>query len=187
MFNRAEMLNRRAGQPKFKADEIIRTLDIKAGAAVADIGAGGGYFTMRFAEAAGLDGRVYAVDTNAKSLAYVENNAEKNGMINVETVLLDNTGLKLPEHGCDLIFLRNVFHHLDDTVGYFKDLKRFLKPGGRVVIIDYKKRKTLNFIALMGHHVEEESIRKTMSDAGYSLVERYDFLPEQSFTVYQAV
>lgn len=187
MFNRLEMLNRRAAQPKFKANEIIRTLYIKAGATVADIGAGGGYFTMCFAEAVGRDGRVYAVDNNAKSAAYVENMSKQNGMTNIEAVLLDNTALKLPEHGCDLIFLRNVFHHLDETVEYFKDLKRFLKPEGRVVIIDYKKRKTFNFIALMGHHVEEETIRKTMSAAGYSLVERYDLLSEQSFTVYQAV
>jgi len=75
LFNKAEMLNRRASHPKFKAREIIRALEIKKGSVVAYIGAGGGYFTMLFAEAVGREGRVYAVDTDVKLLNYIEKRA----------------------------------------------------------------------------------------------------------------
>lgn len=184
MLNRAEMLNRRADHPKFKAGKVISTLALKPGAVVADIGSGGGYFTMRFAEEVGLDGRVYAADKNEKFLDYIKNQARKNQMTNVKTVLVDENGLKLPENGCDIIFLRNVVHHIEDRKSYFANLKRFLKPEGRVVIIDYKKRKTMNFISWMGHYVEEDDIKQTMRNAGYELVEKYNFLSEQSFTVY---
>lgn len=181
------MLNRRASHPKFKADEIIEVLSLQKGAVVADIGSGGGYFTIRFAKTVGLNGRVFAVDTNARLLAYVKNYAKKNQITNVETVLIDKNGLNLPKEGCDLIFLRNVFHHLNQPEHYFKTLKCFLKPGGRVVVIDYKKRKTLNVIALIGHYAEEAFIQETMKNAGYVLVERYDFLPEQTFNVFRAM
>ncbi|MBM7854577.1 ubiquinone/menaquinone biosynthesis C-methylase UbiE [Desulfohalotomaculum tongense] len=187
LFNRAEMLNRRARHPKFKADEIIGALNLQKGAVIADIGSGGGYFTMRFAEAVGPEGKVYAVDVNAKLLAYIENYAKENRMTNVETVLVGESGLNLPEQSCSLIFLRNVFHHLNSPERYFKALKRFLKPGGRVIIIDYKKGTALNLIALMRHHVEEAFIQETMKNAGYDLVDRYCFLPQQSFNVFQAV
>jgi len=76
--------------------------------------------------------------------------ARDNQMTNIETVLVDENGLNLPEEGCDLIFLRNAFHHIEDPACYFKTLKRFPKPRGKVVIIDYKKRAVLNFITLMG-------------------------------------
>lgn len=186
MLSKVKRLNRGASHPKFKADEILQALSLKPGIILADIGSGGGYYAMRFAEAAGREGRIYAVDTNAESLAYIKNTAELNGMGNIKIVLADEKGLVLPEHSCDLIFLRNVFHHLTDAVEYFKKIKCFLRPDGRVVIIDYKKRIALNIYVLLGHYAEEKVIRKTMEDAGYRMIERYDFLPEQSFTVYQA-
>lgn len=185
MLNRAEMLNRRAGHPRFKAYEIIKALAIIPGTVVADIGCGGGFFTMRFAEAVGLDGRVYAADSNKKFLDYVKNHALQHQMTNVTTMLVDEKGVNLPEHGCDLIFLRNVVHHIEDRKSYCQTLKKYLKPGGRVVIIDYKKRKSMNFITWMGHYVEEEEIKQMMREAGYELAQGHDFLPEQSFTVYR--
>jgi ubiquinone/menaquinone biosynthesis C-methylase UbiE len=185
MLSKVERLNKRAGYPKFKADEILRALSLARGTVLADIGSGGGYFTLRFAEAIGPEGIVYAVDTNAEFLAFVKKNAAQKGLANIQTVLSDEKGLKLPDHSCDCIFLRNVFHHLKGRIEYFIRIKPFLKPSGRVVIIDYRKRMSLNFYTIMGHCVDEGVIRKTMEDAGYRLVDRYDFLSEQSFTVYQ--
>jgi len=97
MLKRAEMLNRRASHPKFKVYEILKTLNLQVGAVVADIGCGGGYFTMRFAGAVGLDGRVYAVDTNKKFLDYVKNQAQQNQMTNVKTVLVDENRRSMEE------------------------------------------------------------------------------------------
>lgn len=184
MFNRAEMFNYRARHPKFKADEIIRKLALRKRAVVADIGSGGGYFAIRFAETVGLDGKIYAIDTNPKFLSHIAKVAGENKLTNIETISIKRNGLNLPEQSCDLIFLRNVFHHLDDPVAYFKTLKRFLKPGGKVAVIDYKKPKSFSFISLLGHYVEEGLILETMKKAGYEPVECYDFLPEQSFNIF---
>ena len=185
MFNQAEKLNRRAGQPQFKAEQIISQLAIEPGAIIADIGSGGGYFTIRFACATGREGKVYAVDTNKRFLAYVEELSAKNNLENIETILVRGGLSGLPPNGCDLVFLRNVFHHLSDVEKYFKDLRVYLKPEGCVAIIDYKKGKALDFIALKRHYTEETLIGKTMINAGYKLVQRYEFLPEQSFGIYQ--
>lgn len=185
LLNRAEMLNRRASHPKFKGDEILKVLSLSRNAVAADIGSGGGFFTMKFAEIVGLDGMVYALDKNKKFLSYIAMQAQENQMSNIRTVVVNEKGLDLPQHRCDLIFLRNSFHHIEDPVNYFRTMKKFLKPEGKVVIIDYKKCAAFSFITLMGHYVKEELIQETMKDAGYLLVESYDILPEQSFNIFQ--
>lgn len=184
MFNKAEMLNRRASNPKFKSREILNVLALHKGEVVADIGAGGGYFSMLFAEDVGLDGKVYSLDTNPKMLTHIKSYAEENQLTNINTVLVNEDDLNLPEHGCDLIFLRNVFHHIQDKETYFAKLKSFLKPNGRIVIIDYKKTETFNFINLMKHYVEENLIISTLENAGYKITDSYDFLSEQSFNIF---
>jgi len=95
---------------------------------VADIGAGGGYFSLRFAEAVGKDGRVFAVDTNPKFLEFIKNSAKKKGLANVETVFTAADNPTLPEKSIDLIFMRNVSHHLLNRAEYFKKLRNALKP-----------------------------------------------------------
>lgn len=185
MLNRAEMLNRRASNPKFKVDEIINILSLEKGNVVADIGCGGGYISMRLAGKVGLDGKVYAVDANKNMLDYVNTLAKDNQMTNLETVLVDENGLKLPAQSCDLIFLRDVFHHIEDRKSYFLTLKSYLKPNGKVVIIDYKKSNSFSFINLMKHYVKEELIQETLKEAGYVLIESFDFLPEQSFNIFE--
>ncbi len=185
LFNRAEMLNRRASQPKFRVNEIMKVLAMPRGARVADIGCGGGFFTMKFAERVGLDGKVYAVDKNKKFLTYIEKQAQEKQITNIKSVLIKEKGIELPEQSCDLIFLRNVFHHIEDPTNYFKSMKIYLKPKGKVAIIDYKKCAAFNFITLMGHYVKEELIQKTMKDAGYLHIARYEFLPEQSFNIFE--
>jgi len=74
---KAKMFNRAASNPKNKPDEILNVLKLRQGQVVADIGAGGGYFSLRFAEIAGKNGRVFAVDTNQKFLGYIKNEAGK--------------------------------------------------------------------------------------------------------------
>jgi precorrin-6B methylase 2 len=83
----AEMFNRKAADPKNKPNEIINALALQYGQKIADIGAGGGYFALRFTEAVGKGGRVFAADTNPKFLEYIRHCVEENGFENIETVL----------------------------------------------------------------------------------------------------
>jgi len=181
---KAKMFNRKASDPENKPDKILETLGLKAGQNIADIGAGGGYFSLRFADAVGRDGQVFAVDTNPEFLKVIRNSAEEKGLDNVETVLVTEDNLTLPERSLDLVFMRNVCHHLPDRVEYFRKLKSLLKPEGRIAIIEYKRGGCFSFRRMFGHYVPKESIVEEMNEAGYRLKEDLDFLPEQSFTIF---
>ena len=178
------MFNRKASNPKNKPDEILETLALRLGQNVADIGAGGGYFSLRFAEAVGEGGRVFAVDTNPEFLEFIKNGAKEKGLENVETVLVTEDSLTLPERSLDLVFMRNVTHHIPNRVEYFRKLKPFLKPEGRIAIIEYRHTGRSSFHRMFGHYVPQETIVDEMKEAGYRLREDLDFLPEQTFTIF---
>jgi len=180
---KAKMFNRKAADSRNKPDQIIEAIGLKLGQSIADIGAGGGYFTLRFAEIVGERGKVYAVDTNPRFLQFIKSKAGENGLNNIVTILTEDK-LDLPEKSLDLIFMRNVTHHISNRVEYFKSLKRFLKPDGRIAIIEYKKGKIFTFRGLFGHYVPKETLIQEMEEAGYKLEKALDFLPEQHFTIY---
>ncbi len=180
---RAKIFNKKASHPKNKPEQIIKAIGLKHGQSIADIGAGGGYFSLRFAEVVGEEGKVYAVDTNPEFLQFIKSSAKEKGLNNIVTILTKDT-LDLPENSLDFVFMRNVTHHIPNRVEYFKNLKRFLKTDGRVVIIEYKKGRFFTFRGLFGHDVPKETVISEMKEAGYSLEKDFDFLPEQHFTIY---
>ncbi len=161
----AKMFNKKASDPKNKPDQIIEAIALRFGQSIADIGSGGGYFSLRFAKIVREEGRVYAVDTKPEFLEYVKNSAKEKGLNNIPT-LVSGDKLDLPEKSLDLIFMRNVTH-IPNRVEYFKNLKRFLKPSGRIAIIKYKKGKTFTFRGLFGHYVHKETIVQEMEKTGY--------------------
>ncbi|MCK4713973.1 MAG: methyltransferase domain-containing protein, partial [Candidatus Aenigmarchaeota archaeon] len=165
-----------------RPDEILKALALKPGEKVADIGSGGGYFTLRFAEAVGRKGRVYAVDTNPGFLEFIENSAREKGLDNIETVLVKEGEPALPEGSLDLVFTRSVYHHLPGRIKYFRNLMPALKPDGRVVVLEYTRGGF--FRRIFGHYVDQETIVKEMESAGYKVEKKFEFLPEQSFTVF---
>jgi len=180
----AKMFNKKASDPKNKPDQIIEAVALKPGQIIADIGAGGGYFSLRFAKIVGREGKVYAVDVNPDFLKFIKNSAKENKLNNVITKLTTENRLDLPEKSLDFIFMRNITHHISNRVKYFGNLKKFLKPDGRVIIIEYKPGKSLSFRGIFGHHVAKEIIVREMEEAGYLLEKEFDFLPEQHFTIY---
>jgi arsenite methyltransferase len=180
---KAKMFNKKASDPKNKPEQILESFELQRGQSVADIGAGGGYFTLRFAEAVGKEGQVYAIDTDPRFLEFITNNAEEKGLNNVKTILTEDK-INLPEKSLDLIFTRNVYHHLQNRVEYFRNLAKLLKSGGRIAIIEYKGGGRFSFRGMFGHYVPKEIILKEMDEAGYRLQKDFDFLPEQSFTIF---
>jgi arsenite methyltransferase len=174
MSLKAKMFNRKAS--KGKPDEIMKALDIKSGMKIADLGSGGGFFTMKFAEAVGDMGKVYALDTDQSFLDFIKRTAGNLGFKNIQTILINEDGFKLPE-SVDMIFCRNVFHHLGDRVNYFKKLRAKMKLNGVLVIIEHKKRS-------FGHFTSQEVVIEEMKEAGYKVKKKLDVLPEQSFTIF---
>ena len=180
-----KMLNREAASPGRKAVQILDSLRITEGQSIADIGSGGGYFTLEFARRVGASGRVFAVDSKRKYLDFVRRQSERAGLHNIEFILAESGGVGLPASSVDLVFARNVFHHLPEPAAYFGDLGAALKPGGRVAIIDHAPNRGLSFVSLFRHFTPVEKIRDAMEAAGYVLSESFDFLPKQSFMIFR--
>jgi arsenite methyltransferase len=181
-FIRAAMLNQRA---KNNVDLVLRNLKIREGDVIVDLGCGGGFFSFQFLKEVGDLGKVFAVDVDERMLQYINQKAEKKGCRNLIPVFAEPDRLSLPESSCDLFFLRNVFHHLFQPGEYIRQLKKYLKPKGRIAVLDYRNQKGCGFIHLFGHRlVLEEEICNIMIGEGFKLVETFNILPEQSFNIF---
>ena len=163
-------------------ERVIESLAIAPGARVADIGAGGGYFTWYLATAVGESGRVYAVDVDADMTSYIEEESHQKGFANVQAILAEFDDPLIPEDGVDLIFLCNTYHHIEGQEEYFRGAAKYLRPGGRVAVVEPNGEGW--FQGLFPHFVEPEVIRAEMEAAGYERVEDFDFLEHQSFQVF---
>ncbi len=181
---KAKMFNKKAADPHYKPDEIIKALDLKEGDTVADIGAGGGYYSLRFAEIVGSNGKVFAVDKNKEFLSYIKEQAEEKGLDNIATIEVKEN-IELPENSLDLIFMRNLTHHLKNRTEYFKGLKKFLKSVGKIAVIDYHKGSLFDFHRFFFHSISKNSIINEMKRAGFKLVKDFNFLEDQHFTLYE--
>jgi len=93
----AKMFNKKASNPKNKPDQIIEAITLKPGQSIADIGAGGGYFSLRFAKIVGQEGKVYAVDASPDFLEFIKKSAKDEGLNNVIPTLVSEDRLDLPE------------------------------------------------------------------------------------------
>lgn len=157
-------------------EKVVESLGIALGQVIADVGSGGGYFTFRFARAVGPEGTVYAVDLDEGLNAYVEEKAQELGLGNMRVLLGAPDDARLPQP-VDLIFTCNTAHHLEDRIAYFAGAQKYLRPGGRVAIIDYYKKHG---------SAPPEVLRADLERAGYRLEESFDFLPKQYFMVFSA-
>ena len=161
---------------------VLSALELRPGDRVADIGAGGGYFSFRFAEAVGPEGRVYAVDVDDDMLAYLEERVAEEGHENVEVVRGAFEDPLLPDGQIDLVFLSNTYHHIQDRPTYFHGVRRDLSPGGRVAILELDDRSWLP--RTIGHFSEPDAVAREMEEAGYRRVADHAFLDRQSFQVF---
>lgn len=162
-------------------DQVLEALDLAAGERVADLGAGGGYFTFRLARAVGTSGIVYAVDTDDDMLAWLSDAAAAEGLVNVVPVRARPDEAQIPEP-VDLAVLANVYHHLPEQLDYLRNLTLHLRPRGRVAVLE---SRPLGLHRIFGHATSEEDIRADFDAAGYGLVARHDFLAHQSFQIFE--
>ncbi len=166
-----------------KPEEVIQALDLKPGMVVADIGAGSGYFTRRFARSVGREGKVLAVDVKKEMLEYNQAHLADLGPPSpAEFILAKSDDPSLPKNSVDLIFLCNVFHHLENPPAYFSKAKEALKPNGRVAIIDFYHDDRSGKLSFPKHHlVPRERVIEQMKQAGLTFLRDHTFLPRQYF------
>ncbi|HEU4505794.1 MAG TPA: class I SAM-dependent methyltransferase [Nitrospira sp.] len=164
-----------------KPKEVIEKLAITPGSRVADLGAGGGYFTWYLARAIGPQGTVYAVDIDETGLGIIEKEMNARGIHNVVPIHAEAGDAKLSEP-VDLVFSCDTYHHMNDRIAYFRSLTRYLKPGGRVAILDFHPHGF--FSGLLGHGSAAEEVRREMEAAGYRRIADFDIIETQHFQVF---
>ncbi len=164
--------------------EVLAALDLRAGEVVADIGAGSGYFAVRFARAVGDDGVVYAVDVDPNMVRHLNRRLRDGGIRNVATVLSDPDDPLLAEASVDRFVIVNTWHHIEDQPGYMAKMKRMLRPGGRVVHIDFQKRE-LPIGPPLAMKIARDDLVRQMEEGGFRLDAEHDFLPYQYFLVFE--
>jgi ubiquinone/menaquinone biosynthesis C-methylase UbiE len=122
--------------------EIVRAVSPRPGDSVADIGAGTGLFTLLFAERVGPKGTVYAVDISPAFVKYIAERAERGGYSRVvKTVLNTASSTELPPGSIDVAFLCDTYHHFDEPAKMLASIRRALRPGGKLILIDFDLRK----------------------------------------------
>jgi len=171
-----ESPNRAATQ---KVSEVLANLSLKPGMVVADIGAGSGFFSRPLAKAVAPGGKVYAVDIQQGLLDYIDKRDKEESIRNIQTVLGEFDDPKIPARDVDLVFINDVLHHIEHRAAYLKALGTYIKPSGRIAIIEMNKDDPHT-----GHRnqpellVAREDILHWMSDAGFKLVEEHpDLFP----------
>ena len=168
-----------------KPAELVAALALRPGMTVADLGAGTGYFTRYLSAAVGATGTVFAVETEPNMVAKLRERSEHEQTKNVTPVLASFDHPRLPSRAVDLVLIVDTFHHIDDRLPYLRRLAEMLKPGGRVVIVDWEKRD-LPVGPPADHKLAREQVVSEMESAGYALRAAPTLLPYQYFLIFAA-
>jgi arsenite methyltransferase len=162
-----------------KPEEVIKEMNIRLNDVIADIGAGTGYFTRRFAFAA-LTGKAIGLDVEPSMVRYMKEDAKKLGLNNYEARVVKMDDPELGNNTTDIVFLCDTYHHIDKRVEYFSKVTGSLKKGGRLIIVDFYK-KELPYGPPPHHKLAKEIVISELEEAGYKLLHSHDFLPYQYF------
>ncbi len=162
--------------------KTIEMLDLQPDDVVADIGAGTGYFSLRMA-AKVPDGKVYAVDIQPEMLEAVTFLKEENKITNVETILGQKENPNLPSESIDLALMVDAYHEFAYPREMMEAIIKALKPGGRVVLLEYRQENPMIMIKPL-HKMTQKQVKKELSAVGLKWQTTKEFLPEQHFLVF---
>ncbi len=178
----ADWLTRPERAKEEQPDRLVRALRIPEGATVVDIGAGVGYFTWRLAEAVGPRGRVIATDIQPEMLAMLAANMRERNVENVTAVLATEEDPGLPVNGADLVLLVDVYHELSRPRLNLERIRTALKPGGRLVLVEYRKEPWIPIHPL--HKMSVAEVRAEVEPAGFEFGQVLGFLPTQDVIIF---
>ena len=131
-----------------KINEVVERLKLKPGDIVADIGSGSGVFSIPMAKAIAPNGILYAVDIDQKMLDYVVERGKKEGVTNIKAVLGEYDDPKLPVKDVDVAFFHRVLHMIEHRQAYVNSTAKYMKPDGRIVVIDKNPEDSENWMWL---------------------------------------
>lgn len=175
-----ERMDRPGRVEGLKVDEVIEKLGLKPGDVVADIGSGSGAFSVPMARAIGPNGTLYAVDIDQEMVDFVVERARKDGLENVRGVLGEYDDPKLPVKTVDVAFFHRVLHMIEHRQAYINAVAKYLKPDGRIVIIDKEREDSSNWMWLKQDHVDS-----WMAAISFYPAEKFGVYDDRYFVSYQ--
>lgn len=180
----ADWLERPEREREERPDLLVPALHLKPGEAVADIGCGSGFYTRRLAKKVGTNGVVFAVDIQPEMLAILTNKLAGEGILNVQPVLGTITDPKLPRAAVDSILMVDVYHEFDHPFEMVAAMCPALKPGGRMVFVEFRGEDPQVPIKRV-HKMTEAQVRKEMAVQPLDWVETIETLPQQHLIVFR--
>lgn len=146
---------------------VIGALAVQPGDAIADIGAGTGYFSLPLAQAIGPLGQVYAVDSQAEMLGHLQYKLDTGNISNIRAVVAEADSTGLPDASCNLVFLANVWHEIADRAAVLTEGKRILKSGGRIAVLDWRPDVEPEHGPPLHHRLGASDAADSMQSAGF--------------------
>ena len=179
----APWLDRREREDEENPDLAMRLIRVQRGSTVADIGAGSGYFTTRLARAVGSGGKVYAVDIQQGMLDLLQKTLARDRLTNVIPVLGAVDNPRLPAEALDLVLMVVVYHEFSAPQTMLQHMKRALKPGGRLVLLEYRAEDP-DVPILPDHKMTKAQVRTEIEHEGFRQQRVFDDLPRQHLFIF---
>jgi len=164
--------------------KLMEAMQLKPGEVVADVGAGSGYFTFRLAEKVGPKGKVLAVDIQREMLDIIERRMKVRKIKHIETIQGTETDPKLPKEAVDLILLVDVYHEFSHPFEMVENMVKSLKPGGRLVFVEYRMEDPEVPIKLV-HKMTEKQVIKEMEPHPLKHLKTDKKLPWQHIIIFE--
>jgi ubiquinone/menaquinone biosynthesis C-methylase UbiE len=180
----ATWMDRASREQEEAPDQALALIGISPGMAVADVGAGSGYMTIRLGKLVGAGGHVYATDIQPAFLGIIRQKAEAERLSNIETVVGTETSANLPPDAVDLALLVDVYHELRHPQEMLVSIRRSLRTNGRLILVEYRKEDTTLPIADT-HRISVAEARAEVEPEGFSFVEVISGLPRQHIIVFR--
>ena len=162
-----------------KRKEIIEVCQLKPGMDVADIGAGTGLFTRPFARQV-KEGTVYAVDISDKFVGHILKTCEEQNLKNVKGIVCSHDSTNLPADSIDLAFICDTYHHFEFPYKTMATVHKALRPGGRLILVDFRKIPGVSRDWIIGHvRCNQKETAKEITEAGFELIDTPEIMKEQ--------
>ncbi len=162
--------------------QIVEATGVWRGAVVADVGAGTGLFTRLFARAVGPAGKVYAVDISPAFVKNILRTARAEALANVEGIVNTQTETRLPENSTDIAFVCDTYHHFEQPRPMLASIRRALRPGGVLVIVDFERIDGKSSVWVMEHvRASREEVIREVEAEGFRFAGEQNILRENYF------
>ncbi|MFW2439613.1 MAG: class I SAM-dependent methyltransferase [Arenicellales bacterium] len=173
----------RPGREVFdRRQAVVQALGLKPDMDIADIGAGTGFYSLLFAEQVGTSGNVFAVDVTDDFLQNIKRRASEKNLKNIYTVLSKQKDTRLDPDSIDMAFVCNTYHHFEYPQAMLASIHRALRPGGTLIVIDYRKQPGTSSSWVMSHvRSGKQSAIEEIEQAGFKLRSESGILKENYF------